>query len=190
MSSELDTHVEDVKLTNGTFDDKSAGLFQSLLFKLKWKLRWIRIIDLPLLAAAFFVRGDLQILLVTLFLIYEITRAVLMHHYVKIDTNVDYTSTTQKVLTEHITAIKKILKFELIWSFSFLPLAAPAGFLVYKLAIFHTFLQVSERPGFWYQILLCALIGIPAIALTIKINNRAFGAYVRKMELKVEEMST
>ncbi|RYE32178.1 MAG: hypothetical protein EOP48_31155 [Sphingobacteriales bacterium] len=53
-------------------DAKSHSLMQDLMLKLKWKLRWIRILDLPILAGALFFRGDFQILLLTIFLTYEL----------------------------------------------------------------------------------------------------------------------
>ena len=56
MSAEVLAAKQNELVSKFNLDSQSKNLLQDLTFKLKWKLRWIRIIDLPILALALFCR--------------------------------------------------------------------------------------------------------------------------------------
>lgn len=171
-------------------DAQSNSLMQSLLFKLKWKLRWIRIIDLPLLATAFFVQGDLQIILVAMFLTYEIFRAFAIHAFKQIKTGVDYSSNTKKLLQDNIKAVKQILRIENIYGYVFLPLAGPSGLLACRLYVHQSFENVWHLPNFFLQMGLLVFIGIPLIFIAKKMNGSLFNQHLKDLEFKVRALNT
>lgn len=73
LSAEMQTTKQSEEVSVFTLDVRSKDILQDLLYKLKWKLRWIRIIDLPLLAVALFSETDLKILLLAVFVLYELS---------------------------------------------------------------------------------------------------------------------
>lgn len=178
------TQISSIRL-----DAKSHSLMQDLIFKLKWKLRWIRIIDLPILAVALFIRGDLQILLLIIFITYEAFRAFGVVAFNKIKTGVDYTSSTKQVLETNLKAVRRILRVENIYGFIFIPLSGPTGLLAYLLYKHQSFEQVVERPNFFLQMSLMALISIPLIYLGRRMNNSIFSSQIKDLNKKIGELS-
>ncbi|WP_316738109.1 hypothetical protein [Pedobacter aquatilis] len=189
LSVELNTKAEKIDITKITIDKEAHSLLQDLLFKLKWKLRWIRIIDIPILVAAFFVKGDLKYLLIILFMSYEIFRTLGVIKFRKIKTGIDYNSNTKKVLTENFAAIKSILRGETIYCYIFLPLAGPIGLLAYKLFKHQSFAAVIALPNFLPQTLMVALIGIPFIFIAKKMNDSIFKKPLNNLKNKIAELS-
>jgi len=178
------TQISSIRL-----DAKSHSLIQDLIFKLKWKLRWIRIIDLPILAVALFIRGDLQILLLIIFITYEAFRAFGVVAFNKIKTGVDYTSSTKQVLETNLKAVRRILRVENIYGFIFIPLSGPTGLLAYLLYKHQSFEQVVQRPNFFLQMSLMALISIPLIYLGRRMNNSIFSSQIKDLNKKIGELS-
>ena len=170
-------------------DAESHSLMQSVLFKLKWKLRWIRIIDIPILIAALFTKGDLQITLIIMFLAYEIAGALGRYDYNKIKTGVDYTSTTKQVLEVNYKTIKKMLNGEKIWGYLFLPLSGPAGLIVYKLTINNNFKNLIDSPHFILLLCSLALIGFPFMFLAQKMNTNLFSKHVKDLKEKIQQLA-
>lgn len=168
--------------------NSSTGLLQSILFKLNWKLRWIRIIDLPVLLGALFTTGDLRITLIIIFCCFDFFRALSWMQYKKVKTSVDYASSTKKVLEDNVKAIQNFLKIENIWGYLFLPLSAPAGFLVYKLFVSDNFTAVVNQPYFFYKLVFCALLGIPGILMANKANRSLFSAHLKDLKQKIDQL--
>lgn len=188
LGVELDTKAGQIDTSKLTIDEKAHSLLQELIFKLKWKLRWIRIIDLPLLALAIFAKGDLKILLLLVVVTYEICRALGMRDFNKIKTAVDFNANTKQVLTDNFNAIKKILRGETIFGYIFLPLAGPIGLLAYRLYVHQTFAQVIQRPHFFIQMALLALVGIPFILLTKRMNDSIFAKPLKQLSDKLNDL--
>lgn len=170
-------------------DAKSHSLMQDLMFKLKWKLRWIRILDLPILAGALFFRGDFQILLLAIFITYEVFLAFGAMEFNKIKTGVDYSSSTKQVLEANLKAVRRILRLENIFGHIFIPLSGPTGLLAYLLYKYQSFEQVLQRPNFLLQMGIMVLIGIPLIYIGRKMNNSIFSAPIKDLSKKIEELS-
>ncbi|WP_231491597.1 hypothetical protein [Pedobacter sp. Leaf170] len=189
LSAELNTKAEQIDITKFTIDKESHTLLQDLLFKLKWKLRWIRIIDIPLLVFAFIVKGDLKFLLIFIFLTYEISRAFGMIKFSKIKTGIDYNANTKDVLINNYNTIKEILRGETVFGYIFLPLAGPIGLFAYKLFVHQSFKQVISQPNIWYQFLAVALIGIPFIFIASKMNDSIFKKPLNELKNKIAELS-
>lgn len=189
LSAELNIKAEQLDITKITIDRESHSLLQDLLFKLKWKLRWIRIIDIPLLILAFIVSGDLKFLLIFVFITYEISRALGMIKFRKIKTGIDYNANTKDVLVNNYKAIKEILKGETVYGFIFLPLAGPIGLLAYKLFVHQSFEKVISLPNILYQLLAVALIGIPFIFIARKMNDSIFAKPLNELKNKIAELS-
>ncbi|WP_029279362.1 hypothetical protein [Pedobacter borealis] len=185
LSVEFNSEVEKTAIANITIDEKSHSLLQDLLFKLKWKLRWIRIIDIPTLTMAFFVKGDLKYLLVFSFITYEIFRAMGLNNFKKIKTSVDYNTNTKQVLINNLTAIKRILRGEIIYSYIFIPLAGPTGLLAYRLYVHQTFEKVFSLPHFFIQMVLLMLVGIPFIYIGKKMNDSVFAKPLKELNEKI-----
>ncbi len=188
LGVEFNAKADQIETAKLTIDEKAHSLLQELIFKLKWKLRWIRIIDLPLLALAIFVSGDLKILLLLIVATYEICRALGMRDFNKIKTAVDYNANTQQVLTNNLKAIKKILRGETIFGYIFLPLAGPIGLLAYRLYVHHSFEQVIQLPHFFIQMALLALVGIPFIWLTKRMNHSIFAKPLKQLTDKLNDL--
>lgn len=188
MSNEISLQAEKATIQNILIDEASHSLLESLLFKLRWKMRWIRIIDIPLLVLAFFAPGDLQILLLISFLSYEIFRAFAMYEFHKIKTGVDYNNNTKQVLQTNLTAIQKMLRIENIWGYIFLPLSGPMGMLAYSLYKYGQFETAIASPGFLLKILLLALLGIPLFFIARKMNDSIFKAPIRDLEYKIQTL--
>lgn len=169
-------------------DGESHGLMQSLLFKLKWKLRWIRIIDIPILVAALFTTGDLQITLLVIFIVYELARASGKYDLNKIKTGVDYNSNTKQVLQENLKAINRILRGERIWGYVFLPLSGPTGLLMYRLTVENSFKILFSSSQFTLLLGALTLISIPVLFLTQRINNNLFSKHMVDLEQKIKEL--
>ena len=170
-------------------DSRSHSLIGSLLFKLKWKLRWIRIISLPMLIAAFFIKSDLQYLLLAFFITYESCRVLGMIELKKIKTTIDFNSSTKQVLEDNLKAISRILKMENRFGYIFLPLSGPIGLIAYKLYVHQKFAIVFGLPNLPLQIVLCALIGIPFIYLAQKMNDSIFKEPIEDLSNKIIELS-
>jgi len=185
LSGEFNSRVDKIDISNITIDEKSHSLLQDLLFKLKWKLRWIRIIDLPILAMAFFIKGDLKFLLLFVFITYEISRALGVNSFRKIKTGIDYNANTRQVLSDNLKAIKRILRGETIYGYIFLPLAGPTGWLAYKLYIHETFEKVFSLPHFFIQMVLLMLVGIPFIYIGKKMNDSIFAKPLKELNEKI-----
>ncbi|MFW0716835.1 hypothetical protein [Pedobacter sp. N23S346] len=188
LSLEFNSKADNINIANITIDEKSHHLLQDLIFKLKWKLRWIRIINLPILAAAFFVRSDLKFLLLAVFIIYEVSRAFCMKEFNKIKTGIEYNTDTKQVLSDNLNAMKKILKSENIFGYLFLPLSGPIGLLAYRLSIHETFEKVFNLPHFFIQITLVSLIGIPFIYAAKKMNDSIFSKPLKELNEKIKNL--
>jgi len=189
LNAELNTKAAQLDITRITIDKESHSLLQDLLFKLKWKLRWIRIIDIPLLILAFLVEGDLKYLLVFVFITYEISRALGMIKFRKIKTGIDYNSSTKDVLINNYKAIQQILRGETIYGYIFLPLAGPIGLFAYKLFVHQSFYKVISLPNILYQLVAVALVGIPFIFIARKMNDSIFTKPLNSLKSKIEELS-
>ncbi|WP_443938289.1 hypothetical protein [Pedobacter sp. MW01-1-1] len=189
LSTELNSKAEKIDIAKITIDEKSNTLLQDLLFKLKWKLRWIRIIDIPILGLALIVKGDLKYLLLFAFITYEIFRFLGVMKFRKIKTAVDYNSNTKQVLTDNYNAIKAILRGESIYGYIFLPLAGPIGLLAYKLYIHQSFEKVISLPGFLPQIFMVALVSFPFIFIAKKMNDSIFVKPLNDLKNKIAELS-
>lgn len=189
MNAEIAVQNKELYTSSIQLDAESHSLLQELLFKLKWKLRWIRIIDIPILIAALFTTGDLQLTLITIFFTYEVGGAFGRNDFNKIKTGVDYSSTTKEVLEENFKAITKILKGEKVWSYIFLPLSGPMGLIVYKLTGDNSFKNLLQSSDFLMLLGGLVLIGIPFIFLGQKMNNRLFAAHLKSLKSKINELS-
>lgn len=189
MNAELETKDKQQQNWSIQLDAESHSLMQALLFKLKWKLRWIRIINLPILIAALVTTGDLQIVLIMLFLSYEVAGAVGRYDFNKIKTGVDYSLTTKQVLIQNYKAITRILSGEKIWGYLFLPLSGPIGLLIYKLTVDNNIKNVMNSPNF--VLLLCSLtlIGLPAMFLAQKMNNSLFTKHLKDLQEKINQLA-
>lgn len=170
------------------FDDQSKSLISSLLFKLKWKLRWIRIISLPMLIAAFFIKSDLQYLLIAFFITYELCRILGQKELNKIKTTIDFNSSTKQVLTDNLSSIKQILKMENVFGYTFLPLSGPIGLMAYKLYAHKNLAAVIELPNLIWQLLICMLVSLPFIYITQKMNDSIFAMPIKELESKIEQL--
>jgi hypothetical protein len=188
LSIEFNSEVDKIAIANIIIDEKSHSLLQDLLFKLRWKLRWIRIIDLPILTMAFFVNGDLKYLLIFAFITYEIFRALGMHDFKKIKTSVDYNTNTKQVLIDNLAAIKRILRGETVYSYIFLPLAGPTGLLAYRLYVHQSFEKVLSLPHFLIHIISLAIIGIPLIFIAKKMNDSIFAKPLKELNEKINDL--
>ncbi|WP_316823700.1 hypothetical protein [Pedobacter miscanthi] len=188
LSIEFNSEVDKIAIANITIDEKSHSLLQDLLFKLKWKLRWIRIIDLPILTMAFFVNGDLKYLLIFSFITYEIFRAMAVSDLKKIKTSVDYNTNTKEVLINNLAAVKRILRSETLYGYIFIPLGGPTGLLAYRLYVHQTFEKVFSLPHFFMHAALLSIIGIPLIYVAKKMNDSVFSAPLRNLNEKIKSL--
>ncbi|TCC89520.1 hypothetical protein EZ428_17670 [Pedobacter frigiditerrae] len=170
-------------------DHQSHSLISSLLFKLKWKLRWIRIISVPMLVAAFFIKNDLQYLLLAFLVTYELCRILGLVELKKIKTAIDFNSNTKQVLEDNLIAIRRILRMENIFGYIFLPLSGPIGLIAYRLYVHQKFAIVFSLPNLTLQIGLCILIGIPFIILAKKMNDSIFKEPIKDLRDKIKELS-
>lgn len=168
------------KLTNNALEE--------IREKLKWKLTWIRVINVPILCVVFFLHGDLQILLFIIFVFYEIFRTLAFLEYRKINKAVDYNTSTRQVLQHHYNAINKFLLVERVWSYVILPLSAPAGFLLYKLTINNNIEQIADDQFFIYQLLVISLIGLPLIYFSKISNQKLFSKHLKSLKIKIDEI--
>lgn len=189
MNIELAEKDSTPAIASYKFDDQSHSLIGSLSFKLKWKLRWIRIIDLPILIAALFLKGDLQLLLLFVFVTYETCRFFGIKEFKQIKTAVDFDASTRQVLTDNLNVIQRILRMENIFGYIFLPLSAPIGLLAYKLYIHQSIQTVLNLPNLPLQIGLCFLVGIPGIWLAKKMNDSIFAAPIKDLNGKITALS-
>lgn len=169
-------------------DGASHSLIQSLLFKLKWKLRWIRIIDIPLLILAFLAHGDLRIVLLALFATYEISRALAMHQFNQIKTGVDYNSNTQALLTANLKAVQSILRIENIYGYIFLPISGPVGLLTFQLYKHHSFENLVINASFFWQMGALLILGLLLIFVAKKMNNSLFTVHINDLKAKIEAL--
>lgn len=190
MSAEIVSTQQNDSSSSIQLDAQSHGLLQSLLFKLKWKLRWIRIIDIPLLIIAFLAKGDLQIVLLVLFATYEIFRMLAVNQFNKIKTGVDYNANTKQLLIANLKAIKSILRIENIYGYIFLPLSGPIGLLVYKLYVHKSFENIAIKPSLFWLMTLLFLFGAAMIYLTKRMNDYLFKAHLEDLTTKIKALAT
>lgn len=169
--------------------EKPNNLLSDVFFKLKWKLRWVRIIDLPVLALALLAKGDLQLVLLFFFLSYEICRWLMIKHLNKIKAVVDYSLNTKQVLEENFLALTSILRIENLFGYIFIPITGPIGFIAAKLYRYQTFEKIFDLPNFPLQLALCVLAGIPLIFLAKKANNYLFSAHINDLKNKMAEFN-
>ncbi|MNK04778.1 hypothetical protein D3C87_226510 [compost metagenome] len=189
MSAEILTAPQSELVSKFKLDGQSKDLLQDLIFKLKWKLRWVRIIDLPILAIALFSDRDLKILLLGVFVLYEISRWFGVKEFQKLKTVVDYTSNTKELLENNLKAITKILAIENIWGYITAPLAGPVGFLSYKLTVHQSFENVFELPNIYLHLGLLIPLGILVIILGNLMNRSIFKKQIENLKVKICEFS-
>ncbi|QBQ40530.1 hypothetical protein [Sphingobacterium psychroaquaticum] len=189
LSAEMQTTKQSEEVSVFTLDVRSKDILQDLLYKLKWKLRWIRIIDLPLLAVALFSETDLKILLLAVFVLYELSYWMGKKEFNKIKTTVDYTSDTKNVLENNLCAISKILYLEKIWGYLIAPLAGPIGFLCYKLYVHKSFETVFALPNIYLHLALLIPLGIFIIVLGNIMNRSLFKEQIANLNEKIKELS-
>lgn len=190
MSAEMQTTKQSEEVSTFTLDVRSKDILQDLLYKLKWKLRWIRIIDLPLLAVALFSETDLKILLLAVFILYELFYWMGKKEFNKIKTSVDYTSNTKNILENNLSAISKILHLENIWSYLIAPLAGPIGFLCYKLYVHKSFETVFALPNIYLHLALLIPLGVFVIILGNMMNRNLFKKQLENLNEKIKELSS
>lgn len=169
-------------------DKQSHNLIGSLLFKLKWKLRWIRIIDLPILAMALFLKGDIQLLLIGFFLSYELFRFFAVKEFNKIKTGINYGSTTLEVLQNNLKAVNTILKIENIFGYIFLPITAPLGALFSKLFRYHTFENALNHMSISHLIPFI-VVSFALIRVVKRMNDSIFKEPIKELESKIKELN-
>ncbi len=189
MSAEMLVAPQNKLVSKFNLDAQSKDLLQDLIFKLKWKLRWVRIIDLPILAMALFVDTDLKIVLLAVFVLYEASRWFGTKEFQKIKTSVDYASSTKEVLESNLKAITKILAIEKNWGYITAPLAGPIGFLCYKLTVHHSFVNVFELPNIYLHLGLLVPLGILVIVLGNLMNRSIFKIQIENLKAKIDELS-
>ncbi|SOD11191.1 hypothetical protein [Pedobacter xixiisoli] len=189
MSAEILTAPQNELISKFKLDGQSKDLLQDLIFKLKWKLRWVRIIDLPILAIALFSDRDLKILLIGVFALYEVSRWFGAREFQKIKTVVDYTCSTKEVLDNNLSAITKILAIENIWGYITAPLTGPIGFLCYKLTVHQSFANVFELPNIYLHLGLLIPLGILVIVLGNLMNRSIFKRQIENLKVKISEFS-
>lgn len=189
MSAEMLTTTQSEEVSKFSLDAQSKDILQDLLFKLKWKLRWVRIIDLPILAIALFAERDLKILLLGIFALYEVSRYFGVKEFAKIKTSVDYASNTKDVLESNLNAITKLLRVEQIWGYVTAPIAGPIGFLCYKLTVYGSFAKVFDLPNIYLHLGLLMPLGILMIVLGNLMNNSIFKKQIENLKMKIEEFS-
>ncbi|WP_199117339.1 hypothetical protein [Pedobacter sp. ASV28] len=189
MSAEILKAKQNELVSKFTLDNQSKSLLQDLAFKLKWKLRWIRIIDLPILALALFAERDLKMVLIGIFVLYEVFRLFAVLHFRKIKTSIDYSSSTKQVLEGNLKAITKILAIENLWGYVVAPIAAPIGLLCYQLTVHKTFDNITTQSNFLTQVYILIPIGILIILLGRVMNRSIFKKPVADLKMKIEELS-
>ena len=189
LNAELDTNTNTAVIANFKFDNQSHSLIGDIMFKLKWKLRWIRIISLPMLVAAFFIKNDLQFLLLAIFITYELCRILGQREFNKIKTAIDFNTTTKQVLEDNLSLIKRILRMEKVFGYVFLSLSGPIGWLAYQLFVHQNLETVFTLPNLVWQSLLCMAIGIPFIFIAQKMNNSIFKAPINELIEKINALS-
>lgn len=169
-------------------DEKSHNLMQSLLFKLKWKLRWIRIIDIPILIAAFLTEGDLRLVLIGIFLVYEIAGFAVRFQFRKIKTAVDYGSNTKKVINDNYLAIRKILGGETLWAYIFIPVAGPIGHIVFRLTKTNDLIQIFQSQKILMHLFVSVLVSIPFIFIGKRMNDSIFKKPLEELNEKLMDL--
>ncbi len=169
------------------FDTRSHSLLGDILFKLKWKLRWIRIINIPMLIAALFIKNDLQFLLIAVFITYEMCRFFGQREFQKIKTAIDFNSTTKQVLADNLKSIQRILRMENLFGYAFLPISGPIGWIAYKLYVHQNLETVIGLPNLSWQLFFCMLVSIPFIFIAQKMNDNIFKAPIKELESKIED---
>lgn len=190
MSVEMLSAKQSEEISMFTFDAQSKDILQNLIYKLKWKFRWIRIIDLSILAIALFSKTDLKILLVTVFALYELFYWIGKKEFNKLRTSVDYASNTKDVLENNLQAISKILYLENVWSYLIAPLAAPIGFLCYKLCIHKSFEAVFALPNIYLHLMILIPLGVLVIVLGNMMNRRIFKKQIENLNEKITELAS
>jgi hypothetical protein len=189
MNSEFQAKDTTPAIATFKLDSQSHSLVGDIMFKLKWKLRWIRIISLPMLVAAFFIKSDLQYLLIAVFITYELCRILGQREFNKIKTAIDFNTTTKQVLEDNLNSIKRILKMENIFGYIFLPISGAIGWIAYKLYVHQNLETVINLPNLSWQLLICMAVGIPFIFIAQKMNDSIFKAPIKELESKIEELN-
>lgn len=189
MSAEMLTTKQNEEVSKFSLDVQSKDLLQDLLFKLKWKLRWLRIIDLPILLIALFAHRDLKIILLSVFVLYEVSRWLSVKEFAKVKTSVDYESSTKEVLQSNLNAITTLLRIEQIWGYITAPIVGPIGFLCYKLAVHGSFTKVFELPNIYLHLGLLIPLGILVIILGDLMNNSIFKKQIENLKVKINALS-
>lgn len=190
LNAELLNKKEAAEIETFRLDHRSHSLIGDILFKLKWKLRWIRIINIPMLIAALFIKNDLQFLLLAVFIIYEMCRFFGQREFQKIKTAIDFNTTTKRVLEDNLKSIQRILRMENLFGYAFLPISGPIGWLAYKLYIHQDIATVFSLPNLSWQLFICMLVGIPFIYIAQKMNDSIFKQPIAALESKINELAS
>lgn len=190
MSVEMLSAKQSEEVSMFTFDARSKDILQNLIYTLKWKFRWIRIIDLSILTVALFSETDLKILLVSVFALYELFFWIGKKEFNKIKTSVDYASNTKNVLENNLHAISKILYLENVWGYFIAPLAAPIGFLCYKLYIHKSFEAVFALPDVYLHMMILIPLGVLAIVFGNMMNRRIFKKQIESLNEKIKALAS
>lgn len=189
MNAEITAKDSTPAIATFKLDNQSHSLIGDIMFKLKWKMRWIRIISLPILIAAFFIQTDLRYLLIAFFITYEVCRIFGIKELKNIKTAIDFNANTKQVLEDNLKVINRILRMENIFGYIFLPLSGPIGWIAYKLYVYQNLETVIGLPNLSWQILLCMLIGIPFIFIAQKMNDSIFKEPIKDLMNKIKALS-
>jgi len=166
---------------------ESGNLLDTLKKGLDAKMAWARGIGLTALLLAVFAPAHLKYWLIGMFLVYEISRLLMVKKKRALNYNADFAGITRDVIADQLKLVKSALKIEEIWGYIFLTLAGPAGAIVYFLHAGKTYQQILDDPKNLCLLIAFVLFGIPGIYLAKKMNYHAFGKHIEKLTKNLQQ---
>lgn len=189
MNEELKVTTASPAIDKSMLQKESKGLYETLRKNLGYKLMWIRILSVPMLAGAFFAEGGLRYLLIGAFLVYEIARMLMVHKLKHMPPGLDYSEVTKPMLSRQLQMVKDMLNAEQLWGYLFIPLSTPAGLIAYQLFAGKELSALYTGPHFLLYVVMCIVFAGLGLIMAKKMNAIAFSGHIKRLAENIEQMN-
>lgn len=188
MNNEVVANSDNLGIAGAKLKTESLSVLSQIRKRLNVKLMWARGISLLFFIGFIFADAQVRYWILAVLLAYGLGIYLSKKQMKTIKYDLDFAEATKTILTEQLRAIQQTLKIERVWGLFVIPFMGPVGFMVSNLAKGKEAVAILSDPKMLAIIIGLALLGVPLIYLSEKMNNKAFGAYLAKLESQLEQM--
>ena len=170
---------------------ESNSTISELKKRLKFKLYWIIFFIALFSGWMLFIMDKPELLMLVggFNLIYIMGLLTLGYQYKKMNQQIPYDGTTLGLMKQNALRIKKALRIETITGLFLMPIAIVGGVLVSQFTNGYSFAEVLQKQNLILMTLGLVIVLAPLLSwLTSKMNEHAYGAYIRDLDANIAKM--